>query len=297
LDELRQRLRLEAGDIITEDWYSDLVEYLSLITKESAVDYDGYIHKSLIPKSDAEFSLGTADYRLNEVYAVNGNFDNINSKTGAFSDSLTVQGKTVLKDEDPIHIASFFDYAKEQVKEAVLDAINAWLQSPLQTYDNCLVVTSRLEDKIERGIAFSVSKRFNSISSGESVKIVFINPSQSNKKAHIVIVEIISTGQGAIDVYKDVTIEQSGIQLGAMNLNFGSANTATCIVETGGTYTAGSLVYEGVVHGGIRVNAVGSIITLGKSIIVSEGKNFMLQFTNRAQTAVDVSIKIIWWEE
>lgn len=123
LDELRESLKLEAGDVIIEDWYDDLVNYLEKIEKKGAVDYVGYIHSHLIPDKDALYNIGVHDFRLKQVHSVYGNFSNINANKGNFSEDLRLQGKRVLKDEDPIHIASFYEYAKFQVEQAIKDAL------------------------------------------------------------------------------------------------------------------------------------------------------------------------------
>jgi len=143
LDELRERLRLEAGDVIMEDWYEDLVNYLEKIEKEGAVDYIGYIHSHLIPDKDALYNVGIHNSKLKQVHSVYGYFSNIkadtmnatnvqsddittneiNANKGNFSEDLRLQGKRVLKDEDPIHIASFYEYAKSQVEQAIREAL------------------------------------------------------------------------------------------------------------------------------------------------------------------------------
>jgi len=143
LDELRERLRLEGGDVIMEDWYDDLVSYLEKIEKEGAIDYSGYIHGDLIPDKDALFSVGVHNFRLKQVCSVHGYFSyvksdsfilhnlqtdevtakDVNAERGNFSEDLRLQGKKVLKDEDPIHIASFYEYAKSQIEQAVRVAL------------------------------------------------------------------------------------------------------------------------------------------------------------------------------
>lgn len=175
LDELRERLKLECGDVITADWYEDLVTYLRHLEKEGAVDYEGYIHKSLYPIADNQILLGNEYLRFKEVNAVNvnsysvyastgyfsgrvqsyevlasiGNFsDRVNTKEvdastgnflgvntdevnagsvnagiGNFSEQVYVQGKRVIKDEDPIKISEFYEYAKSQIIQAIQDAL------------------------------------------------------------------------------------------------------------------------------------------------------------------------------
>ena len=123
LDELRESLRLEGGDVIMEDWYDDLVTYLEDIEKHGGVDYEGIIHKDLIPDQDGVICIGSDDKKLKEVNTKTLDAENVNAEVGNFSDNVYVQGKRVLKDEDPIHIASFFDYAKSQVEQAIKDAL------------------------------------------------------------------------------------------------------------------------------------------------------------------------------
>ena len=57
------------------------------------------------------------DYLTSGMQDVNVN--KVTAKTGEFSEALTVQGKAVLKDGDPIHIASFFDEAISQIAQAI----------------------------------------------------------------------------------------------------------------------------------------------------------------------------------
>lgn len=123
LDELRESLRLQGGDIIMEDWYDDLVAYLESIEKSGAIDYSGYIHSDLIPDQDALRNMGLPNKRMKDIYSVNVDAENINASVGNFSVNVYVNGKRVLKDEDPIHIASFFDYAKDQITQSIKDAL------------------------------------------------------------------------------------------------------------------------------------------------------------------------------
>jgi len=317
LDELRQKLKLEVGDPITEDWYEYLVTYLEKIEKGSAVDYMGYIHRDLIPDKDALFNIGVRNFRLKQVYSVYGYFsyvksstiifhnlqgddinaDTVKSRVGAFSEKLTVQGKVVLKDEDPIHISSFYDYAKSQLQDAVLNAIYSWSPPPLQLDDRSLGTAPRMEDRIEQGRAFSASKRFDSVADGSIIQVVFSNPTGSGKVVYIVAIEIIATGQGAIDIYRDVSIDAHGTEIPIMNLDLGSDNLPVCEVEYGGTYSDGELAHQTVVHGGTKINAVGSLAEVGEKVKIPEGHNIMVQFENRAGVDVDVSIRFLWWED
>jgi len=143
LDELREKLKLVTGDLILETWYDDLHNYLTAIEKNSAVDYVGWMHRDVIPDRDALYNLGTVNLKLKQVYSVYGYFshiksgsihiyniqtdiitsEDVNAERGNFSEDLRLQGKKVLKDGDPIHIASFYDYAKAQTEKAIENAL------------------------------------------------------------------------------------------------------------------------------------------------------------------------------
>jgi len=107
-------LRLFAGEPILETWYADLTEVLTDIVQEGAVTYEGYIQADLIPIKDLEFKLGKPIRRLKEVH---GGY-------GYFSYSLFVENKRVLKDEDPIHLASLYEYAISQLKSVIISAFD-----------------------------------------------------------------------------------------------------------------------------------------------------------------------------
>jgi len=106
-------LKVRPGQVIRSSWANDLVDAIQMVAEYGAVDYYGYVHKDLIPDRDLALNLGLEDLRFKEVHA----------GYGYFSHDLRLQGKRVLKDEDPIHIASFFDYAAQQVKDEIVNAL------------------------------------------------------------------------------------------------------------------------------------------------------------------------------
>jgi len=87
------------------------------------VSWKGLRHKGVERLTSREWN--TVIDCLDELYGyvTSGqqdiNVNKVSAKTGEFSETLTVQGKTVLKDGDPIHIASFFDEAKSQITQAI----------------------------------------------------------------------------------------------------------------------------------------------------------------------------------
>lgn len=106
-------LKVKPGQVIRASWANDLVDAIQSVAEKGAVDYYGYVHKDLIPERDLALNLGMDDLRFKEVHAGEGHF----------SKDLTLQGKRVLKDDDPVHIASFYDYAATQIKDEIINAL------------------------------------------------------------------------------------------------------------------------------------------------------------------------------
>lgn len=108
-----EELRLRSGQVITEDWYDNLCDILSAGLEDGGVDMYGYIHKDLIPDADLKHRLGSDNRRLKEINVGYGNFVY----------DVTVQGKKVLKDSDPVFIADLYAAARTSVSEAVKSAL------------------------------------------------------------------------------------------------------------------------------------------------------------------------------
>jgi len=132
-------LILRVGDVITQDWYERLVDHLNKIAFQGAVDYYGYVRSDLIPIADLALNLGTKSKRFLNVFAAYGymakldadkvqasdvaatniNTNAITAKSGSFDETLTLQGKQVLKDGDPIYVADLYQAAYEKITYAI----------------------------------------------------------------------------------------------------------------------------------------------------------------------------------
>jgi len=135
-------LKVKTGQVIRSSWANDLVDAIQTVAEKGAVDYYGYVHKDLIPDRDLALNLGLEDLRFREVHAGYGYFtyttktDEILANVGHFSEELTLQGKRVLKDEDPVHIASFYDYAATQIKDEIINALQQF--QPVKTIERAI---------------------------------------------------------------------------------------------------------------------------------------------------------------
>jgi len=110
-------LRLKRGQIVDEDFFTNLADILESGLVKGAVDMYGYMHKDIIPDADLRYRLASDNKRLKEIHVGDG----------FFTYSLSVQGKSVLKDEDPVYIADFYYYAKISISEAIKEALKPFL--------------------------------------------------------------------------------------------------------------------------------------------------------------------------
>ena len=117
-------LKVKSGDVIRSSWANELIDWIEHSLNDGAVTYDGYVQRSLIPVKDLALNLGTDSERFKEIHVGDVYATDVNADVGYFDENVYVQGKRVLKDEDPIYIASFFAYAVEQLRDVVLNALS-----------------------------------------------------------------------------------------------------------------------------------------------------------------------------
>lgn len=167
----------------------------------------------------------------------------------------------------------------------------------LQFMDGTIIVNQRFFKKIFEGYGYSISHRFENISSGSSVDVYFENPSASGKNIFIIVIEVVTFAQAWIDIYRNNSVTASGTSITPLNLNMGSSNTSVSYIEYGGTYSTGELAHSSVCPGGSRIRAVGGATEVGETIIINPGGNILVRVTNKSDSSQDMSIRIIWWEE
>jgi len=169
---------------------------------------------------------------------------------------------------------------------------------PKQTSDSASLCEPVLYDKIRLGQAFSASHRFDAVAAGANVSMYFSVPSDGTTVT-IVAIEVVTTGQGAIDIYRYPSMITAGTQITPTNLNMSSSNTSEVVV--GYEYTvdlsSATKAHETVAPGGTKVRAIGSLSEVGERIIIPPGNSLIVIFTNRGSTSEDVSIRFIWFEE
>jgi len=97
------------GRVIRSTWGAGVVEALDFLYQRLAPFYEGYMSGSIIPDTDLLYLIGNPDARIKEVHA----------GYGYFTYEVTVDGKPVIKDGDPINIYDIFEPAKEKIIQAI----------------------------------------------------------------------------------------------------------------------------------------------------------------------------------
>jgi len=108
-------LRLRTGQLITEDWFDALVDYLEQIGYGEVISVYGYVMKDLVPIQDLLLNLGIPLKRFKELHV----------GSCIIKDSATIDGKNVIKDGDPLTISDFGATAEADIKNNVRDGVDA----------------------------------------------------------------------------------------------------------------------------------------------------------------------------
>lgn len=166
----------------------------------------------------------------------------------------------------------------------------------LQFTDGTQITNWRFFYKIYEGYGFAVSHRFEGVASGSTANLYFENPSGSGMEVFIITIDIVSTGQSWVDVYRGISYT-GGTSITPVNLNFSNGKSSVCTVKHTITRTDGTLVHSTVVPGGSKQNAVGGVAEVGETVVIPEGFNFSVEVTNKSDSAEDISIRVVWWEE
>jgi len=104
-----EELRLRTGQLVTEDWYDSLVDYLEQLGYGGVISLYGYVVKDLVPIVDLLLNLGIPLRRWLEVHV----------GYGYFAYNAWIQGKQVLKDGDPITVEDLGTSAQTKITSAI----------------------------------------------------------------------------------------------------------------------------------------------------------------------------------
>ena len=150
--------------------------------------------------------------------------------------------------------------------------------------------------KLAEHRVFKVAYRFEDLANDATAYMHFSMPSLAVVASIITSVEIVTQGQGNVDISDSFTVSSAGTSVTPLNLFIGSSFSPTASVKRGGTYSDITNKLSYVVPGGTSVRAIGSTNVMGEFIMVPPGEELLIQFTNTSGNANDCSISIVWIE-
>ena len=159
------------------------------------------------------------------------------------------------------------------------------------------VINNPIFSKVIEGKVFKMAHRFEDVSNGTTVYLYFGNPSNSNRTFTLATIEVVSQGQGRIDLSKSFTVDSAGTDITPINLNFGSTKTSKASVKHGGSYSNITQHLSIAVPGGSSVRALGALSEIGEFTLMPADSEILIQFTNTSASTIDCSVKLIWVEE
>ena len=110
-------LRHKGIEVLFPDEWNRVVDGLDILKQyvDSKVGVNDLtnISSDVAPSADNEYNLGEDDRRWKTVYA----------HSGDYADSLTVQGKPVLKDGDPVTVMYFAGPAKDEIDQIYMNTL------------------------------------------------------------------------------------------------------------------------------------------------------------------------------
>jgi len=102
-------LRLKTGQLVTEDWFDKLVDYLEQLGYGGIISLYGYVMKDLVPVEDMLINLGVPLRNFKEIHV----------GTAHIKEAGFINGKAILKDGDPITVEDIGSSAQSKIQTAV----------------------------------------------------------------------------------------------------------------------------------------------------------------------------------
>ena len=158
---------------------------------------------------------------------------------------------------------------------------------------------------VENDLAFAGAKTF-SIGSGDSVDVLFANPSGSGKTIKVRLLAAQGGAEGRTEVYagsygEDIVKTADGVSIPILNKKTGGTNTSVAVLQyddTGTKYTINTTdKTENLIPGGSGNFATGGPATVGLAGEILEGHAILIRVVNTSEKTANFGVRLEWWEE
>lgn len=155
---------------------------------------------------------------------------------------------------------------------------------------------SHLLYAMENGNAYATSVRIPDVADDSSIELLLTNPQTSNKNICWTALVAASEGKAYLDMYGQVTTNDTGTSLYQTQKFAGSSKTSVADTEYNGSYsyTSANLIYQTLVPGGGGPHSVGGEAIDAELAMASPNHNVLISLTNKAGSAKDMSLRIVW---
>lgn len=166
----------------------------------------------------------------------------------------------------------------------------------VEGYDNTLITIPVNDQDLHDGQAFMGGYRWEGVSDGTSIELIFHNPDDSGKECHVSTFSFVSDGLCFYEIYLDSTISSSGTDIPLINRLIKEGEVSVATLERDGTYSQGDAGPKGQFGaGGNRFKAAGETIT--DLVHIREGHNFHIVITNESGSSSNISVNTRWIEK
>lgn len=178
----------------------------------------------------------------------------------------------------------------------LLDGVTYDINSLLATYLKSPFAKSHLKYAMEDGRAYAASIRVADVADDGTLQVLLSNPADSPKNICWTSLVVASEGKAYLDMYGQVTVDTPGIALVQVQKFSGSSKTSVADTEYNGaySYTAPHHIYQTLIPGGSGPKSVGGQATDAELAMAIPGRNVLIVLTNKAGSAKDMSIRIVW---
>lgn len=311
-DELLNRIKLRAGQIITQKWYDDLAELFLYIKNETGIGGriplsklpDGELGKVLIAQGIGNDPVyADPDCNIVKIAGTNltpRNWSNDFEKLQNLDTLLSTRASETRLSEVSSKISDVNDKlidleTKIDSLIAKIDSLNEKLDF-LKFDDKSLGVSSRLMHYAEIGYGFHLFERYENVANNATETLYLQNPSDSTRIVYIAGIEISTLAQLFINGYRNPTITNPGSEIITLNLRFGHPNTSSLIARKSVSFESDTPLAKMLVPGGAKSSAIGSFSAIGEGIIIPPDNALLLQFINNSGASTSFAVRVLWFE-
>lgn len=178
----------------------------------------------------------------------------------------------------------------------LLDGVTYDINEYLAAFLRKPIAKTHLLNAMENGRSFACSIRVANVANDGTLKVLLSNPADSIKNICWIALVIASEGKAYVDMYGQVTVDTPGTALPQVQKFSGSSNTSVADTEYNGTYTYGdpNNIYQSLVPGGSGPKSIGGAASDAELAIAIPGRNVLIVLTNKAGSAKDMSMRIVW---